>query len=1231
MKKVDIDLMPCDKAHRRGVFKGANFMKRTSVFVVFSFLAITFATEVFAATTIGVNFQGRASGCIDRTGFCDPTGPLAPTEVAGVVPQPHWNNVADSTFTPAENGTTGPLVDSNGAPTTVTLTFAANDSWNNDTDPTTITTGNARMMNGIIKMQGAGASSQFTFNNVPEGSYDLYVYFNKNADGAQMDLTDHSNLTTYYVTETHQFTDSSSFVQVTSTTASARQVGNYAKFSNLGTFGTLSLGLSAKYVTGGDGGNGISGLQLIHVGGPLVKQPPSTAQGAITVREFRPTTDQIATLTNLASFPNSPDVVDYSPRFEWPTGPDDATPPPTDSGKNNYGVQILGYFYPPETADYIFAINSDDNGLLYLSTDATPANKRLIASEPMWSNVRQFASTAQRTLVDIGTADERFINVSKKIHLTNGVPVYIEALMSEGTGGDNLSVAFSTNGSPPQSGDQPIPGVYLRSIDRADGPVAFQTVPASQTIQAGGSVTFRVAVSSGTPPYTYQWLRDGVEIPGETSSAYSIPRVGASDNGARFVVQVSNPAGSTNTPPATLTVTADIGAPAITKVTGSDGFDAATVKYSEPVNDAAADFTNYKLSGGVAVTAAEFVVFDPNDTSAPTNRTTVHLTTSKQPDGAQLTLTVSNVKDLPGNALAPNTATLYTFTFKSGILSHKIWLGQGTSIDTLTNNAAAYNNPSIVDTRNNAEQGLNNAQNEGVPSQNYLSNLQGFFIPAVTTNYVFFFCADNDGYMYLSTDETPANKKLIAADVGWQNVRTWTGPGGDTVKRRGDLMGGGPFENRSDELLTSPRVLNGVGALNGFLPADGVDPDPWPTTDADGNAVITLTAGKRYYMELWHVEFEGGAVQATMKIAGTPDPANGTASTLTGNLIGAIVDPSALAPVITNQPVGVDFNPGDTLRLSVGADSALPLTYQWYRALAAISGATNSTLTITNAGLGAAGPYYVAVSNLNGSVNSQSVLAFTALAPPQRRTFQQDATGLVVIEAENYYDATRAADGHVWFPQTARPGYSGTGYLQALPDSGANQGAYPALLTVSPRLDFKVNFTQTGTNYVWLRGGAPLADGAGDSVHAGLDGDNPASARRIDGTPTFNIATGWNWVGNIQGDTRAFIVVTNAGEHTFNIWMREDGFNLDRILLTTDAAYTPANPGPPESSSVIAGGRPTISLSRNAGGTPVITYTGTLESSSKVDGPYTAVGGASGGTFTPDVQQAVQQFYRAKQ
>ncbi|UCD58273.1 MAG: hypothetical protein JSV16_03935, partial [Candidatus Hydrogenedentota bacterium] len=48
--------------------------------------------------------------------------------------------------------------------------------------------------------------------------------------------------------------------------------------------------------------------------------------------------------------------------------------------------------------------------------------------------------------------------------------------------------------------------------------------------------------------------------------------------------------------------------------------------------------------------------------------------------------------------------------------------------------------------------------------------------------------------------------------------------------------------------------------------------------------------------------------------------------------------------------------------------------------------------------------------------------------------------------------------------------------------------------------------------------------------------------------------------------------VSTAGIHTFNIWMREDGFVIDKIVLTSNSSYTPISTGPPESQQTQPGG-----------------------------------------------------------
>lgn len=985
---------------------------------------------------------------------------------------------------------------------------------------------------------------------------------------------------------------------------------------------------------------------------------PASPQGVIAGKAFLDigTGTAVADLTGNAKFPNSPDVVYYYPYFEWNADASgDISVAANNAYADNYGVQMIGYFYPPSTGDYTFYLAADDGANLYLSTDDTSANKKLIAQESGWSNPRNWETVGGGSTIEAKNS-QTFTGTQwatkgpaggAKITLTANRPYYIEALMKEGGGGDNLAVAVA---APDGSIDPtlPIPGNYLSS-DRNTGPLTIVTQPSSQTVAEGQPVTFTVVVD-GTPPYSFQWKKNGTDIAGAASASYAISRAASADNGARFSVAITGAQGNATSSEAVLTVAADVTPPTIEKVRSTDTFNIARITFTEAVNNAAVTPSNYTFTGGLTVSDASFAITvddannpeDPKNPTNPVNRLTVVLKTSTQTEGAVYDLTINpNVKDLVGNAISPNTATMYANVFKTGIVLHKRWYGLGhRNFQTLLADPGNYESPTAVFVKSLVEE-----DDADLPNQAYMTTLSGFFIPPTTGDYVFYISVDNYGWLYLSTDDAPMNQVLVAAEIGWNGTRVWTGPGATTtaadpangvaaVYRRGVADPAdpyapwiGPFENRSDEFLTSERFL--TQNLEANRPFNDIV--TWPTVDAEGNAKITLTAGRRYSFTLYHSEPEGGQSCATFKLANEADPANGTASRMTGNLIGALVDPSSLPPVITNQPVGIDFTLGGTINLSVGVDSAAPPQYQWYRGLTPVAGATNRTLTISNATFAHAGPYYVAVKTVNGTVNSANVLVYTPAPPPPQRIFQQGSTGLVVMEAENYYNFVRAPDGHAWFPQADRSGYVGTGFVQALPDSGVNNGAYPALLTASPRLDYQVNFTKTGTHYVWLRGGARLADGGGDSVHAGIDGDNPASARRIDGTPSFNIATGWNWVGNIQGDTRASIQVASAGEHTINIWMREDGLVLDRILLTTDETFAPTGDGPAESPSTGGGVTPTISIARSATGGPAITFTGTLQRTTALGTPttWTDVSGAVS-PYTPPLT-ATQEFYRARQ
>ncbi|HUL63799.1 MAG TPA: immunoglobulin domain-containing protein [Burkholderiaceae bacterium] len=78
------------------------------------------------------------------------------------------------------------------------------------------------------------------------------------------------------------------------------------------------------------------------------------------------------------------------------------------------------------------------------------------------------------------------------------------------------------------------------------------TPPTNVSVLNGQTATFTVS-ATGTAPLTYQWRRNGDDIPGATLSSYTLTTT-STDNGALFDVLVANTFGSVDSSSATLTV-----------------------------------------------------------------------------------------------------------------------------------------------------------------------------------------------------------------------------------------------------------------------------------------------------------------------------------------------------------------------------------------------------------------------------------------------------------------------------------------------------------------------------------------------------------------------------------------------------------------------------------------------------------------------------------------------------
>ncbi len=118
----------------------------------------------------------------------------------------------------------------------------------------------------------------------------------------------------------------------------------------------------------------------------------------------------------------------------------------------------------------------------------------------------------------------------------------------------------------------------------------FTLSPASQTVAVGANVTFN-STASGTPLPTYQWRKDGVDIPNATGISFTLTNVTLAQAGV-YTVVATNSAGATTSNSATLVVNGPtVAAPAFTTQPASLTVAAGSTAV---LNSTATDATTYR-------------------------------------------------------------------------------------------------------------------------------------------------------------------------------------------------------------------------------------------------------------------------------------------------------------------------------------------------------------------------------------------------------------------------------------------------------------------------------------------------------------------------------------------------------------------------------------------------------------------------------------------------------------
>jgi hypothetical protein len=462
--------------------------------------------------------------------------------------------------------------------------------------------------------------------------------------------------------------------------------------------------------------------------------------------------------------------------------------------------------------------------------------------------------------------------------------------------------------------------------------------------------------SFATPPagygtLTYQWYQNGVPISGATSQFLNIasasltdPNMPAGTDAGVYTSVATDPSGTWGSVTDSVAIAlTQLSPPIVTGVQMFHNQNTFLVTFNEPNLTGAGATNSYVFTGGVVAT---------NVTVISTSTTTeAYITTTTLPLGTKISLTISGLTNVIGGTLASTNESFWTDLVQTGAAN---WdAGQcaaGSTVNAYFNTFVPANpNPPILQSMaltqwEGPSSGVTILGLDGFIGDDFGDKLYGWFIPPVTTNYVFFISCDDGARLSLSTNSSPTNLFVIACETDWNGADQWTnisalfptGPhrGDGTATGAGAPTGyvwdnstaaGSPAtaceQNRSDQFIVafydSTGLSGGPAGANDQVnwastEAPIVNSIPpgmtnfWPNVDANGQALIKLQAGQKYYMQLEHMQNGGGYDESvTYKIAGQPDPLSPSASALTGAVIAGTVPftPTVSIAETTGKPV----------------------------------------------------------------------------------------------------------------------------------------------------------------------------------------------------------------------------------------------------------------------------------------------------------------------------------------
>ncbi len=417
---------------------------------------------------------------------------------------------------------------------------------------------------------------------------------------------------------------------------------------------------------------------------------------------------------------------------------------------------------------------------------------------------------------------------------------------------------------------------------------------------------------------------------------------------------------------------------------------------------------------------------------------------------------------------------------RAGSMLREVWFGiGGSSLPDLTNNPAYPANPSLTETLT----ALFEAPTDW--NDNYGQRLRATFIAPLTGNYTFWIASDDASALFLSTDDSPSNRRQIAQVSGWTPSRAWEQSAeqkseaiplvaGRTYYVEALQKEGGGGDNLAVRWLRPDGKDEAPIPLDQFI-AWGQSPQP-PRVSVQPKPVTVVEGGTATFQ----VDYDNqGPTQVIWRRNGTPLPGvaaktlvvgpvtladNGAVfSALLTNALGTVASANATLTVTadTTRPtlVSATFTDEKTVELVFSEPVRPPA------GAASASFSLAPTLAVTGVSQPASGPnrlllataaltsgttYVLTVNNVPDRAQTPNVVA-----PNTSATLTTVATRPFLIEAEDFnFDAGQA------LPVASVMPYTGGAYAGRVATIGVDFNRSPDGSSPAYRGDSRIPMTE---------------------------------------------------------------------------------------------------------------------------------------------------------------------------